>query len=119
MKKDIFAETRTDKSKYLEGEEVVISITITNNSAHTVELNFMSSQHYDFIISKDGKDVWRWSQDKMFAMVIESLALKSHETQVYEEKWSSKDASSGRYEVLAMITSQPPYEARCAFYVET
>ena len=116
---DILAETRTDKGKYSVGEKVKISVTVTNKGLDPVELIFASAQRYDFIVLKDGKEVWRWSNGKMFAMVLESLLLKSGEKQTYMETWKPKDITSGEYEVIGTVTSRPAHRAVCTFRINS
>jgi uncharacterized membrane protein len=113
VEKDISVETRTDKGEYSVGEEVKISVTVTNRGMNPVELIFMSAQRYDFIVVKDDREVWRWSNNKMFAMVLESLLLKPGEKQTYMETWEPKCITSGEYEVIGTVTSRPAHRATC------
>jgi hypothetical protein len=101
------------------GNEVLLSITIGNLSPNPIELVFTSSQHCEFIISKDGKEIWRWSSDKMFAMALESLVLQTGERRTYTETWKPENANIGKYEVLGRITSHPAYGATCTFEFNT
>ncbi len=119
MGKDILVEVRTDKSNYRIGNDVRLSITIANISSNPIKLSFTSSQHYEFIISKDSEEVWRWSGDKMFLMVLQSLVLETGGKRTYTETWKPKNADIGKYEVLGTITSQPAYKATCTFKVGT
>jgi len=116
VEKDILVETRTDKGKYSLGEEVEMSVTVTNLGLNPVELFFASAQHYDFIVSKGDEEVWRWSNGKVFAMVLETLLLEPGEKQTYKETWKLKDkVKPGEYEVIGIITSRPSHKATCAF----
>ena len=117
MEKDISVESRTDKGKYLLGEEVKMSVTVTNKSLKPVEFIFTSSQHYDFIVLEDGEEVWRWSSSKVFAMLLEPLLLKSGEKRTYTETWKPKDITPGEYEVIGMVASRPSHRATCTFKI--
>jgi len=117
VEKDISVETRTDKGEYSVEEEVRISVTVTNRGMNPVELIFMSAQRYDFIVVKDDREVWRWSNNKMFAMVLESLLLKSGEKQTYMETWEPKCITSGEYEVIGTVTSRPAHRATCVIKI--
>lgn len=66
----------TDKDAYSSGEEVSIQLRVENNSDELESLIFPTSQRYDIIISRDGKEVWRWAYEKVFAMVITVLKIK-------------------------------------------
>jgi len=117
MRKDISVKTQTKKSKYTVGEEVEMFVTLVNISPNPVELIFTSAQRYDFIILKEGKEVWRWSNGKMFAMVLDNLRLEPGEGLTYTETWKTRDAEHGEYEVTGVIMSQPPLRAACTFKV--
>jgi uncharacterized membrane protein len=114
---DVIVETRTDKGTYSGGEEVKISVTVTNKGLDPVELMFISAQHYDFMVLKDEQEVWRWSKGKMFAMVLQSLLLKSGEKQTYMETWKPKDITPGVYEVIGTVTSRLAHKAICMFRI--
>ncbi|MCL5877897.1 MAG: BsuPI-related putative proteinase inhibitor [Candidatus Bathyarchaeota archaeon] len=118
MKTQISVKTQTSKSQYSVEEEVEISVTITNGGRSPVELIFTSAQRYDFIISKGEKEIWRWSNGKMFAMTIEQLILQPNETLTYTEKWKPTDATPGEYKATGVIMNQPPFEAPCTFIVD-
>ena len=119
MEKDILVETRTNKNKYSLGEEVKVSVIVANKSLNPIELIFPSAQRYDFIVLKDGEEVWRWSNGKMFAMVLESLLLKPDEKQTFMETWKPKDIMSGEYEVIGIVTSRPAHRAICTFKINS
>lgn len=112
-------ETRTDKDKYSVGEEVKMSVTVTNKGSTSIELVFTSAQRYDFIVLKDDNEVWRWSTGKMFAMVLERLLLKPGEGQTYTERWKPNDVTPRKYEVVGIIMSRPPLKATCTFNVNS
>ena len=119
MENDVLVETRTNKGEYSLGEEVKISVTVTNKGLTPVELIFTSAQRYDFIVLKDGAEVWRWSNNKMFAMVLESLLLKTGENQTYKETWKPKAITPSEYEVMGTVTSRPAHRATCKFKISS
>ena len=114
----VVVETRTNKNKYSVGEEVELSVAVNNTGSSPVELIFTSAQHCDFIVLKDDNEVWRWSSDKMFAMVLEQLSLKPGEKQTYREPWKPRDAMPEEYNLTGIITSQPPRSSTCTFKIE-
>ncbi len=74
------------------GEEIPLKISIKNTSDDFKELTFSSGKKYDFWVENDsGKEVWRWSFDKVFTMVLESKKLEPGEQVVYELVWPQKD----------------------------
>ncbi|MEM2849628.1 MAG: BsuPI-related putative proteinase inhibitor [Candidatus Bathyarchaeia archaeon] len=117
MEKEILVEAQTDKGKYSAGEEVKMSITVANKGQSPIELIFTSTQRYDFMVLKDGGEVWRWSNGKVFAMILESLPLKPGEKRTYTETWRPEDVAPGEYKVVGVVTSQPKYRATCKFVI--
>jgi hypothetical protein len=77
VRNSLEVKTETIKGEYAVGEEVEMSVTVVNNGADSVELVFKSSQRYDFYIFKGDEEIWRWSADKMFAMVIGTVSAET------------------------------------------
>lgn len=119
MRKDILVETKTSKSEYAVGEEIAMSVTVINKGVNPVEFIFTSAQRYDFIILKGDEEVWRWSNGKVFAMVLEHLLLKPNERKTYTETWKPEDITLGKYKVIGIIMNQPPLEVSCTFKVNS
>ena len=107
--KAVSMEVKTNKDHYSQGEEVKISLSITNTTSKPVTLLFTTTQHYDIKILKTKKEIWQWSENRMFAMTTESIILQEGEKQTYTETWSPKNLLPGKYIVYGTITSQPPH----------
>ena len=117
MLENVEVEARTGRSQYRAGDEVEVSVTVNNKGPGPVELTFASSQRYDFLLLEDGEEVWRWSRDKMFAMVLGHLLLEPGEGQTYTETWRLGGVPRGEYELVGVVTCQPPLRATCTFTV--
>lgn len=115
----ISVNVKTDKKEYIVGATVKMTLEISNNCVNPVELTFASAQRYDFIVLRGNEDVWRWSKDKRFAMVLDFMSLKSCEKRTYVETWKVKAATPGEYKVVGVITSRPPYKAACIIKIRT
>jgi hypothetical protein len=117
VRNPVFIKIETDKQRYLSNEEIVLAITISNKKADTLELLFNTTQRYDFLVYKDSRLVWRWSEDKFFAMTIETLNINAGESLIFTEKWEPTALMPGIYTAVGLITSQPRYKASCTFKV--
>ena len=117
LKNDVVVETRTDKSMYVMDEDVSMSVAVTNAGSSLVELVFGSAQRYDFVVLKDGDEVWRWSQGRVFAMNLGLLYLEPGEKQFFRETWKLVDVIPGCYTLKGMITSQKVGSSTCTFKV--
>lgn len=97
----------TDKISYTVGEPIKMTLKIFNYTEEDVVFNFNNSQRYDFIIEDvEGNEIWRWSKDRIFAMMIgeEILGLDNPEI-IYTAEYKSK-LSPGYYKVTAIFVAQ-------------
>lgn len=117
-KKNLVVDAKTNKDVYKPEEEVELAVSVTNKGLSPLELVFASAQRYDFIVSKAGKEVWRWSRDRMFAAILESLTLDTGEKRTYKETWRPLGLTPGDYTVTGLITSRPRHKATCTFQIE-
>jgi len=66
-----------------------------------------TSQRYDFIIEdEEGNEVWRWSKDMMFAMVLGEETLGPTNTEItYTAEYSDK-LSPGYYKITGIFLAK-------------
>jgi len=97
----------TGKMNYYVGETIMVTLKIFNYTQEDIAFYFNTSQRYDFIIEdKEGEEIWRWSKDKMFAMVLGEEALGPHNPEVnYSAECKSK-LSPGYYKVTGILVAQ-------------
>ena len=97
----------TDKIKYSIGEPIIMTVKIFNYTKEDIAFHFNTSQRYDFIIEdEEGNEVWRWSKDRMFAMVLgeETLGPTTPEI-IYTLKYQGK-LSSGYYKITGVFVAR-------------
>ena len=97
----------TDKMGYSVGEPVITTLKIFNYAEEDIVFHFNNSQRYDFIIEdKEGNEVWRWSKDRMFAMVLgeENLGPLNPEV-IYTAKYKDR-LSPGYYKVTGFFVAR-------------
>lgn len=97
----------TDKMSYSVGEPITMTLKIFNYTEEDIVFCFNSAQRYDFIIEdEEGNEVWRWSSDRMFAMVLgeETLGLDSLEI-IYTAEYKG-ELSPGYYKVTGIFVAQ-------------
>lgn len=95
---------------------VALSIHVTNLSDHAVELDFPSGQTHDFVVVDSlGREVWRWSDGRMFTQALQNKLLDSRETVTYAEHWDGR-GRTGRFTAIALLkSSNHPVEERVSF----
>ena len=97
----------TDKMSYFVGETIIMTIKVFNYTKEDITFHFNTSQRYDFIIEdEEGKKVWRWSQDMMFAMVLGEETLGPNNPEVtYTAEYREK-IRSGYYKITGIFVVQ-------------
>ena len=77
------------------GRAVRLAMRLTNNTGRAEKLTFTSGQQYDFWITEDGKEIWRWSDDRSFTQAIEERMLAPQDSLTLAESWTPE--RPGRY----------------------
>jgi hypothetical protein len=90
---------------------------VTNAGGGKVEMQFPTGQTHDVVVLDTlGKEVWRWSQGRMFTKLMQNKVLRTADTLAFDERW--KDASRGQYVAVARLASgNYPIETRTPFVV--
>lgn len=79
----------TDRHSYAPGATMRMQMLVRNPTAEAVVLQFPTSQQYDFTVrDADGKAVWIWSQNKLFAQVLTQKALPPGEEYTISTEWT-------------------------------
>lgn len=75
---------------------------------------FNSGQLYDFVVTQDGREVWRWSQGRAFHQAFVTRTFTGGELHAFSEVWDGRDAHgepvTGTVEVRGVLTSIAPLE---------
>ena len=96
-----------DKISYSIDESIKMTLKVFNYTQEDIVFHFNTSQRYDFIIEdEEGNEVWRWSQDMMFAMVLgeETLGPTNPEI-IYTAEYKGK-LNLGYYKVTGIFVAQ-------------
>ena len=88
-----------------DAEKLKFSLRVTNNTQKMLELRFPDGQTHDFVV-KDfaGKEVWRWSEGRMFTSAMRSETLKGKGETTFEESWNPK-GEHGAFTAIAVLRS--------------
>jgi hypothetical protein len=76
------------------GKSVLLTLRLVNNSGNEEKLTFPTSQQYDFWVTKRGKEVWRWSEDTLFAQSLTEHVLGPQSSLVLDESWTATAAGT-------------------------
>lgn len=69
------------------GDGVAFRFTVVNSGDTPVELTFRDACRADFAVYEGDEEVWRYSDERMFAQVITNADLQPGETAAFEQTW--------------------------------
>ena len=88
-----------------DSEKLRFTLSVKNNTPKMLELRFPDGQTHDFVV-KDfaGKEVWRWSEGRMFTSAMKSETIKGKGETAFEESWDTK-GQHGSFTAVAILKS--------------
>lgn len=109
--------TVTSKLDVTTAPIVTFLLEVTNKTGKRIELNFASGKTHDFaVLDAAGREIWRWSRDRMFTQTLRNAPLSRDASVTFSEEWAA--ASPGTYTVVASALSENhPIEERTTFTV--
>lgn len=97
----------TDKMSYSVGEPVIMTLKIFNYTEEDVVFHFNNSQRYNFIIEdEEGNEVWRWSQDMMFTMVLGKETLEPNNPEIIYTAEYKGELVPSFYKITGIFVAQ-------------
>lgn len=85
-----------------DSDEVEFRFAVTNGDDAPLELTFRDAGRADFAVeTPDGREVWCWSDGRMFAQALQTARLEPGETATFEERWP--DPEPGDYTATATL----------------
>jgi len=99
-----------------DADKLRFSLNVKNNTTKMLEIQFPDGQTHDFVVLDfAGKEIWRWSEGRMFTSAMRSETLKGKEDTVFEESWSTK-GQHGSFTAVAILKSNNfPVESSVQF----
>ncbi|MBI3945884.1 MAG: hypothetical protein HY321_08190 [Armatimonadetes bacterium] len=99
---------RTSRETYRAGAPVEITLQVRNRSDRPLQLQFSSGRQHDFVALRDGREVWRWSHDRVFTQALTRLPLQPGETRTFTATWDQRDNAGnpvalGSYTVVGIL----------------
>ena len=96
---------------------VKMNFRVVNEGAKRLEVNFPSGKTHEVVVVDSlGREVWRWSDGRMFTQTLQNKVLHSSDTLDYDAEWHN--APAGKYTAIATLASENyPMEQRAEFVV--
>lgn len=76
-----------ERPSYQSGVPVDLTLLKANLSPLPAYFTYPTSQRYDFAVYYNSLEIWRWSYDKVFIQVTETVALRPGQSVAYREFW--------------------------------
>ncbi|MGH7663921.1 MAG: BsuPI-related putative proteinase inhibitor [Gemmatimonadaceae bacterium] len=97
--------------------KIDLALHVTNRSGGQLELRFPSGQTHEFLVLDPvGREIWRWSEGRMFTQALKTHLLNDGETVTYTEEWTAGVRPPGSYTAVATLRSTDhPIETRVDF----
>jgi len=87
----------TDKRTYQRRRDSVrITLVKCNVSPGTITLRYNTGQRFDFATFRDGREVWRWSDNQFFTQAAGTEVLRPGECRTYTATWDLRN-KQGNY----------------------
>lgn len=86
---------------------------VVNRSKKNVEVTFPNGQTHEFVVVDSiGREVWRWSENRLFTQNVQNRLLSGGEAMRVGERWE-RPGVHGRYTAVARLRSSNfPIEQR-------
>ena len=96
---------------------VAMAFKVVNSGAKRLEVNFPSGKTHEVVVLDSlGREVYRWSEGRMFTQSLQNRVLHASDTLDYDAVW--RNAPAGLYTAIATLSSQNfPMEQKTAFVV--
>lgn len=88
------------------GEEMIWRLRVENLGPEALELVFSSGQSGDVVVRRDGREVHRWSAERVFSQEVRNEPLAAGASRIYELD-DRLALESGGYEVEATLSAEP------------
>lgn len=99
-------------------DHVELAFQLTNGGSRTVEISFPSGLTHDFVVLDTlDREVWRWSQGRLFTQSMQNHILDANEALRYQASWNPGDRHGTYVAVVSLNSLNHPVEQRTRFVV--
>ncbi len=91
---------------YSVGGQITVTLQVFNNTEQEITLHFRDAQRYEFTIEdEEGKEVWRWSNGRMFAQVLGEETLGPDRAEVVYTETYAGTLGPGEYKLSGILVA--------------
>lgn len=96
-------------AQLVSGEPVTWALTVTNERAQPLTLEFRSGQQGDVVLATDdGREAYRWSEERSFTGALVQHPLDAGASITFELSEEQLEVEPGSYRLTATVPSDPP-----------
>ncbi|USZ67913.1 BsuPI-related putative proteinase inhibitor [Halorussus salilacus] len=107
---------RSSVAATVEADRVEFEYEVENVGDDPEEVTFRSGLSADFAVLRDGEEVWRASEGRMFTQALRTETIDAGATETFSGAWDDPDP--GDYTVVATLNATgDDAEARAEFSV--
>ncbi|OIB57016.1 BsuPI-related putative proteinase inhibitor [Natrialba sp. SSL1] len=85
-------------------DTVALAFTVRNEGTETATLRFSDACKAEFVVQDEGREVWRYTDGRMFAQMLSADELDPDEEATYEAEW--EEPQSGEFTVVAELQAR-------------
>ena len=87
-------------------DPVRLSLQLTNSDPRHLELRFPNGQTHDFVVlDTAGREVWKWSEGRIFTQAMQSRVLDRNESVTYSAE-CDPGSLQGTYVAMVSLRSE-------------
>jgi hypothetical protein len=95
------------------GHPVSWTLNVENRAREAVTLHFSSGKDGDVALQQGGREVYRWSTNRLFSQALRQVRLEAGARHAFPLEEKALPAPAGDYELVAALASDPsPGELR-------
>lgn len=83
---------RVEPSDTRLGQSVRITLNLQNGSGHAHELVFPTAQRFDFWVTSNSREIWRWSDEMAFAQELTQQTIDAQGRERHTVTWNPSAA---------------------------
>ena len=84
---------------------VTFNLQVTNVSDAPIELVFPDGQSAEFVVRRNGEEIWRWSDGQMFTQAVRQITLAPGESRSYSGEWRPGGGTTGQFVAVGTLTA--------------
>lgn len=97
-------------------DSVRFVLQVTNASGAAIPVTFPTGQSAEFTVSRDGRQLWRWSADRGFTQAVRQEIVAPGETRTFEATWNPPAGTTGQLVARAVLTSSDQQVEQASYF---